>query len=122
VCPIRALNHLPASNTIVAYGWPMADWNSTGYDVSRSTRWIYAFVSGAERRVKVGLVLTEGRLSGRLREVSRRHPDVVQVAVSQLQDHTHPLGWWANRQIRGCADPSAESSVRASENDRDRAA
>lgn len=67
----------------------MPEWNSTGYDVSRGTRWLYAFLDCEHQLVKVGLVLTEERLSARLREVAKKHPGVHQVAASPLRGVTH---------------------------------
>jgi hypothetical protein len=65
------------------------EWNPSGYDVTRGTRWLYAFLSPDERMVKVGLVLTRGRPPGRLREVAKKHPSVMQVAASPLAGVTH---------------------------------
>ena len=58
--------------------------STRAYDLAPGTRWLYAFLSEPERRVKIGLVLTEARLEPRLREVARKHGDVRRVAATPI--------------------------------------
>lgn len=69
--------------------WWVANWNATGYDLSRRERWLYAFLTVDGIQVKVGLVLTKERLAGRLREVARKNPGLTQVAATPLRGVTH---------------------------------
>jgi hypothetical protein len=67
----------------------VANWNSTGYDLNRGERWLYAFLTADGSRVKIGLVLTKGRLTGRVREVARKNPGLAEVAATSLSGVTH---------------------------------
>lgn len=67
------------------------NWSSSGYDLNRGDRWLYAFLTRDGARVKVGLVLTEARLARRLREVAKacNEPELKMVATSVLPNVTH---------------------------------
>lgn len=69
----------------------MTDWNATGYDMAVGDRWLYMFAPPDRSVVKVGLVLKQQRLVGRLREVRRAHGmELEQMAASVLPGVNHP--------------------------------
>jgi hypothetical protein len=70
----------------------MADYSPDGYDMTRQTRCIYAFLSADGARVKVGMVGRAERLGPRLAEVTRKRGEaglhlVASVLVHDLSEH-----------------------------------
>lgn len=68
------------------------DWNDAGYDLAKTTRFVYAFLRSDASRVKIGTVSRVERLEHRRREVSARCNDaglrmVAHVAIDDIDSH-----------------------------------
>lgn len=66
-------------------------WGVGGYDEIVTDRYLYAFAAPNDRLVKVGMVLDEGRLRHRLRDVRRneRRKDLEMIAHSVVPNVNH---------------------------------
>ena len=69
----------------------MPNWGDSGYDLESADRYLYGFYSRDSRLLKLGLVLREDRLQGRLSEVRRksRLPDLEMVWSRCLPSISH---------------------------------
>ncbi len=68
------------------------EWNEAGYDLTRTTRFVYAFLRSDGSRVKIGTVSRVERLELRRREVARSCGDhglrmVAHVAIDEIDSH-----------------------------------
>jgi hypothetical protein len=83
------------------------EYNVHGYDMARRDRYVYAFVSADERRVKVGLVNSEGALIARRRRVEKdcnepglhetAHVRVPSIDGHEAEDVEAAIRLWLNR-------------------------
>ena len=63
---------------------PKRQWG-TSYDEIVADRWLYAIARPSERLVKIGMVLDEGRLIPRLKELRRKQGNIGLEIIAQTQ-------------------------------------
>ena len=63
---------------------PVRKWGSS-YDEIVADRWLYAIAASSDRLVKIGMVLDEGRLVPRLKELRRKEGNIGLEIIAQTK-------------------------------------